>query len=239
MPDERTRTASLPIAWWLTLSLGVGLVAALLVAWGAGLRAPFATSYGMMVNAPAAGYGLDEIPILYKGSPERFGVDVFELSAIGPGTVVTRDEANTGLSGVRMVVNDVEQRARVPGWAPRSFEGDGNTMFMAQGFPMRCLSVASDGNGILTGGLRVGSGVGTGAGTRVLALRPVWVGLVVNSLTYGLALFLPVVAVRAGRQALRRRRGACLGCGYDLTDVVGAGGTAGAVCPECGVTPGS
>lgn len=56
-----------------------------------------------------------------------------------------------------------------------------------------------------------------------------WPGMAVNAAFYGW----PVLALLAGPTLTRRwrwkRRGACLGCGYDLRGVQGG------VCPECGV----
>jgi len=67
---------------------------------------------------------------------------------------------------------------------------------------------------------------------RVLPYRPLWKGVLVNSLTYGVCWFFGVGGTRAIRQSLRRRRGACFNCGYEL-----AGLPDQARCPECGVPP--
>ena len=60
---------------------------------------------------------------------------------------------------------------------------------------------------------------------------PIWPGFALNTLSYAAILWIPV-APFALRQVLRRRRGACLQCGYDLRGTSGGGG--GDVCPECG-----
>ncbi len=65
--------------------------------------------------------------------------------------------------------------------------------------------------------------------------RPVWPGLLGNTVIHGLAFFLIFMVLRrtytwidsAGRD--RRRRGLCPRCGYDRTGL-----TAEAKCPECG-----
>ncbi len=60
--------------------------------------------------------------------------------------------------------------------------------------------------------------------------RPIWLGFALNTLFYAAILWIPF-APFALRHVLRRRRGACLQCGYDLR------GTSGSVCPECGQRP--
>ncbi len=66
-----------------------------------------------------------------------------------------------------------------------------------------------------------------------LPTRPMWLGLLVDSAVWGVVSLCMLslgwwVAV-GRRQWSRRRRGACLACGYDLRGVAGA-----VVCPECG-----
>lgn len=66
---------------------------------------------------------------------------------------------------------------------------------------------------------------------RRIPLLPVWPGFLLNTLTYaGLAAFLWWVP-GAARRTLRRRRGRCQRCGYDLR------GSADGACPECGSAP--
>ena len=64
---------------------------------------------------------------------------------------------------------------------------------------------------------------------RRIPIRPIWPGFAVNVLlnacVIGPLMLVPGWVVRARR----RRRGACVGCGYAM-----AGLGAGARCPECG-----
>lgn len=62
-----------------------------------------------------------------------------------------------------------------------------------------------------------------------LPLRPRWTGLLVNSLLFGAALWGLNLGAGAARRALRRRRGRCTRCGYDLS-----GMPRGSACSECG-----
>ncbi len=68
---------------------------------------------------------------------------------------------------------------------------------------------------------------------RLLPLRPLWIGFTANSLSYGLLLWLLIAgpfALRRLLRLLRRRRGLCPACGYDLRHAEHE------ACPECGVT---
>ena len=75
-------------------------------------------------------------------------------------------------------------------------------------------------------------------GVRLLAARlgrplpyaPIWPGFVVNSLFYAALLWLLILGPLALRRLIRRRRGLCPACGYDLRHGEHE------ACPECGVT---
>jgi len=64
---------------------------------------------------------------------------------------------------------------------------------------------------------------------RALPLRPIWTGLLVNTVFYAALWFIPLGGVGLVRRWRRRRRGQCPRCAYDL-----AGLTSGQPCPECG-----
>lgn len=61
-----------------------------------------------------------------------------------------------------------------------------------------------------------------------LPLSPVWPGFMVNSAAYAASLGLARAGCRSGANWIRRRRGRCVRCGYDLRGRLDAG------CPECG-----
>ena len=61
-----------------------------------------------------------------------------------------------------------------------------------------------------------------------LPVRPVAWGFAGNTLMYGAFLYALSLAPRVARRWVRRKRGACMACGYSLR------GTATGVCPECG-----
>lgn len=89
---------------------------------------------------------------------------------------------------------------------------------------------------ILTGGILPGTGgasapVGS-PGRPALVVRPIWTGMLVNTLFYAVVLMMAYWALTAPlrfvREVGRMRRGCCLACGYDLGFDFVAG------CPECG-----
>ena len=93
----------------------------------------------------------------------------------------------------------------------------------------------SRGNLALTEKLRHGhrfSGIPTARGDlrcRIIPLRPVWSGLAANTGIFAGAWLLAILIPTAVRRAMRRRRGRCYHCGYDLRAT-----PPGSPCPECG-----
>ncbi len=63
---------------------------------------------------------------------------------------------------------------------------------------------------------------------RVLPLRPIWPGFAINTVFYAAILWLFMFGVFTTRRVIRRKRGHCIKCGYDLR------GAEHEVCPECG-----
>ncbi len=63
---------------------------------------------------------------------------------------------------------------------------------------------------------------------RILPLRPIWPGFAINTAFYAATLWLPIRGPFALRRHIRRKRGLCVACGYDLRGNLLAG------CPECG-----
>ena len=59
-------------------------------------------------------------------------------------------------------------------------------------------------------------------------MRSVWFGFVVNTLFYAAIMWLLILGAFALRRLIRRKRGLCVACGYDLRGDLAQG------CPECG-----
>lgn len=64
------------------------------------------------------------------------------------------------------------------------------------------------------------------ADQRVLAVRPVWSGIIVNTAVYSVLAFVVMVLPRVVRRVVRERAGRCVVCGYEVAGL--------RVCPECG-----
>ena len=62
---------------------------------------------------------------------------------------------------------------------------------------------------------------------RALPLRPIWPGFAINTISYVAILWLLFAFPGALRRFIRRKRGYCTRCGYDLRINPGR-------CPECG-----
>jgi len=63
---------------------------------------------------------------------------------------------------------------------------------------------------------------------RMIPLRPVWGGLALNTMLFAATLYLLILMRRHGAALVRRLRGRCPRCAYDLS------GTDHEFCPECG-----
>ena len=63
---------------------------------------------------------------------------------------------------------------------------------------------------------------------RFLPLRPIWLGFAINTIFYASLLWCVTLGPFTARRIIRRKRGRCIKCGYDLR-VTSDGG-----CPECG-----
>ncbi len=71
-------------------------------------------------------------------------------------------------------------------------------------------------------------GLGLVLNPRALPLRPIWPGFAINTLFYAAILGLVIPGPFALRRYIRRKRGLCVACGYDLSHADHD------ACPECG-----
>ncbi len=69
---------------------------------------------------------------------------------------------------------------------------------------------------------------------RTLPLRPIWVGFAINSVFYASVLWMLMLCPHTLRRVIRRKRGWCVECGYDLRGASGGNSGGGGACPECG-----
>ena len=70
------------------------------------------------------------------------------------------------------------------------------------------------------------------AGLRSMPLWPIWPGFAVNTLFYAAILWLLPLGSCTARRMIRRKRGLCVACGYDLSHADHE------ACPECGAVCG-
>ena len=71
------------------------------------------------------------------------------------------------------------------------------------------------------------------ANAGLLPLRPILPGFAINTIFYAAILWILMLGPVTARRMIRRKRGRCIKCGYDLRGTSGGGGE---VCPECGAT---
>lgn len=103
-----------------------------------------------------------------------------------------------------------------------------------RGWPFICLASTIDATistrgwtyGRVSWGMRLPSTQGPDLMPRSLPLRPIWIGLLADTVFYGLLILLIFHAIRLSRRRHRTRQGRCARCGYP------AGPSP--RCPECG-----
>lgn len=127
--------------------------------------------------------------------------------------------------------NPVPSRGQVASW-------------IGSGWPLRALGYRSIKNSTGSGGLSFPGGMvirqasnptgTTSISAIVLPMRPVWPGFLIDTASFASFWLTIRVAVSGVRRGLRRRRGACVFCGYDRRSI-----SSKQPCPECGGSVGS
>ncbi len=130
--------------------------------------------------------------------------------------------------------------ARVPAWVAAPAAADPWLALVdtgAHGWPLRAFAAESWQYSKAVQGstppsferLRWGCTIAaTPRGRIILPLRPIWSGLAADTAVFAACSWMLAAVLGGARAALRRSRGCCARCGYDLR------GLAGAPCPECG-----
>jgi hypothetical protein len=109
------------------------------------------------------------------------------------------------------------------GWPARAM----SSSFESQVLPDLTMEVKIT-RGIRISDLPKGMDVATPFTLRLLPTQILWSGFALNWLVYVLVLFGVLAFPGAAKRGMRRRRGRCIACGYDLRHKFAAG------CPECG-----
>jgi hypothetical protein len=224
----------------ILLSLILGAVICIAVAWGLALRTT------LHVNTGAASFRGYCTSLLPDGS--RWTI----LADGGPGvrlvlSYVEGASVHDSLSEeIQRRLNDGVRRYAAPSWigtAQRQPESEHETTTVcavATGWPcpsaVAVLEVVrqprgggrSEGfelaprSGIVIGPQRSGRLPQT-----VLPTQPIWPGMIINTVFYAVLVLAMMLGFSSARRSIRRRHSRCVRCGYRLTVSQG-------VCPECG-----
>ncbi len=164
-----------------------------------------------------------------------------------PGTddfEVTSTDADSQFRGIASIGAPLENPDRiptmVPGWSSisgREWPAAVESKFeLAFGWPMRALRMQWIRSGPtattlkLTDGWPIdGKSTAPTPGARALPIRPIWTGLMVDTLVLAACIAMPLAALRWVRRRWRMARSRCVRCGYDLR------GNLNRPCPECGL----
>lgn len=232
---------------FLALGAMVNIAVAWVLAWTVFATTEIESPYDEMDSFHAAivERGGDDVLIGYVAS-RSVGVESYDVFGID---LFTERGGNRYRADI-----DAGLYAPYPDWISLDFvredelpamKGFGGSVFVTRGFGVPCKSMAA-GMIILNAHMmsqeqvsRVISGIrvrdrvmpqttssAAGLQYRVLPLRPIWPGFLINTLLYGTSLWMVCTGPFAVRRAIRRRRGRCAHCGYPV-------GTS-PVCTECG-----
>ena len=232
----------------VAIFLLLGAVVNVAVAWGCALGLPLVTKqrWGPL----GRGWSSETVPYWYAEEMHRAGAQRFVFLSVSfdfsgsPGTdwgaaldVTTEDYT----LDMRSLPGWMHIDTTVPPEVENEFE-----MFVedARGWPSLALSsharVQEDPRLRVRGGIIPGAAESipgwTGSfyfedylfGRQILPLTPIWPGFAINTLFYAAILWLPIRGPFALRRFIRRNRGQCVVCGYDLRGDFARG------CSECG-----
>ena len=125
----------------------------------------------------------------------------------------------------------VDKHYVVAGWPRRSFYG---VAVVTQQMGSDNIRNVEDPDYPITwqGAIAISDGSSDAIVRRVLPLRPLWTGLLTDTLFYAAILWFVAFGPFVVRRYLRNKQGRCIKCGYDLRGT--SGGRGGGGCPECG-----
>jgi hypothetical protein len=177
---------------------------------------------------------IDAVALFDENGKQQWAVDATASSTYNQGTPARRTRLPEDALPYWCPIPDAD---KVAAMASR------NQYQVATGWPLRCFRRAASDVPFVQQQVLNGWGIAQGVAQvaaydeRTLPLRPIWSGLLVNTLLFAMAWWLlawvttPLRRWRPGRiyrEAMRARRGRCPGCNFDLQFELARG------CPECG-----
>lgn len=239
----------MPVRGWIAVGVVLGVATTVGVAWSLALWVDVAaeSQYAERHRTLSAADGFEIVAVIRQSMPgAEFVLSVVSVSA--DTRLLLRTAAGLGMAEGRQVETDPGDL--VPRWARKAMvpalwggaaPGPDRAAWgaaEARGWPWPALwcSFRDVAGGVRASGAVELPGRIVHKGREfaapypaALPLRPVWPGLAADAAVYGAAWWAVLWLVRAARGRVRRARGACARCGYDLGGLGGA-----AVCPECG-----
>lgn len=214
----------------LVLVLAFGLLVNIGVAWGCVLWSPMSASRSLDNGEAVANFRAN------LGSFERWGTpDGVEHAGLGWTIMLAQDirladgrpragrpVAGAGLAFKALPVmspgspNDKTLQVVRAGWPLRCLQGERTII----GGQSRLVSLVEPPRRVLALGVKP---------MRLLPLRPAWGRFALGLVFWAAVLWLLIPGPLYARRLVRRRRGRCPGCGYDVRGDFTQG------CPECGV----
>ena len=227
---RRTRYKS--AAHTILVFTGLGLVTSILLAWLLALTASENTPTGFAVaptvfpffpSEPQTRFGLLKTGLFYDTCTFEPAHDQLPIAAQAAAAVFLSVPGLT-IPGMTALRAD-----ELPPWAPRHL--DYFSAGIVAGFPVRCFSMGLT-QASPTATATYIDGVAVPASWpfsgRMLPLRILWPGLLIDAAVFAVLWFAPLWMFRCVRAADRCERAHCPDCNYDLSTLTEQG------CPECG-----
>ena len=217
------------LAYRIVASILVGLIVTIAVAIAAAQTKtkPVGGGYARSESAEAAPNRIPIWDIEVRTNPLHRRLRYWRMQVSGMNVMIPIDDYER---------NRLELTALPPHLRPRSLDDLWiYALFGESGWPLPALGYMVDDhsqNGVPDHRPRHTLVVGTWPNNnpRVIPLRPLWIGLLVDTALYACIVFGFVESVRLAIRALRTRPGHCRRCRYDLRGLSGK-------CPECGAEP--
>lgn len=219
---------------WLVMPVLLGAATTIAVSWGLAAWVP-QRGWRLLEVEDSERWGYKQILVMRMYSTTGASRRSWEL--LIPGI----DTLTSFITPIANPVRDYGGAPREPSWpnwglmervrqSPRDFRYEG--LEHATGWPVLALWYSIDAEHYnVEGGIplpRTGTMPRGVAAARALPLRPIWPGIVIDTVLFAVSWGAMWLGVSKARYLRRRRCGLCPRCGYDLRGDPASG------CPECG-----